>query len=129
LTARQVHCIPRPGRAGKARPVYTAPPMFAFHHVNAYEDPSCDAIVIDTLARDTVDFSGDLRAFLTQTFGSAATKTTLRRLVCRGHRRRCAHHDLRRVPALDRVAEFAAPLPPACVGRPHRVAFCAVRAP
>ena len=122
----QVHCIPRPGRRRVRYRVHACPAMFAFHHVNAFET-TAGAVVVDTLARDTITFGGNLRDFLSATYATARTKTTLRRLVCRRGERQACVHDLRQVPALDRVLEFATPLPPARVGRPHHVLFSAVR--
>ena len=54
----KVHLIPRPGRPGGMREqkVFETAPFFSFHHANAYETGS--SVVVDTLAWDSLSFSG-----------------------------------------------------------------------
>lgn len=123
----QVHCIPRPGKAGVPRPVYETPTKFCFHHVNAFEAPG-GAIVVDTIGRDDIDFGGGLRDFTAQQYHDPTVATTLRRIVCRGNDKRATEHDLRQVPALrNRGLEFPAQMPADVTARPHDAIFLGVR--
>ena len=123
----QVHCIPRPSKAGTKRPVYDCPTKFSFHHVNAFEAPD-GAVVVDTVGRHTIDFGAGLREFKATSYDDPAGMTTIRRIVCRGSETRATEHDMRAVPALrNRVIEFAAQMPADVVGQPHDVAIYGVR--
>jgi carotenoid cleavage dioxygenase-like enzyme len=106
--------------------VYEVAAKFAFHHVNAYETAS-GALVVDTFARDSIDFGGDLTTFSTDMYKRSDTKTTWRRIVCRGQEKHAVEHDLCSVPALDRVIEFPAQVPPEHAGKPVSPVFCQVR--
>ena len=123
----QIHCIPRPSGTARQTRVFDAPSKFAFHHANAYE-ASGGSIVVDTFARDTIDFGGDLSTFSVEMYKKADSATTWRRLVCRHGESHAAEHDLRNsVAAMNRVLEFPAQLPHTCAGKPVQTMFCAVR--
>ena len=122
----QIHCIPRPGKAGAVRQVHTADPKFCFHHINAYETGTGE-VVIDTLGANFISFDMDLASMTTHRYQDPENSTTIRRLVARPDAAAVTEHDLRVVPGMSGVCEFAAQLPPALTGRPHHVTFCAVR--
>ena len=54
----KVHLIPRPGRgtATREQRVFETSPFFSFHHANAFETENM--VVIDTVAWDSLSFSG-----------------------------------------------------------------------
>ena len=137
MQCAQVHVLPRPGTAASPRAVYEASPMFAFHHLNAFETSNGD-IVLDTLASSNTDFdtggSGTLSYSAEDStesgfHGSDDSLTTLRRLVLRRGAKRADEHQFRAVcPALrNRALEMPSHLPADVVARPHTTMFFLVR--
>lgn len=123
----QIHCVPRPGKEGRERPVYeTLMPLFSTHHVNAWEANS-STIVVDTLARATAHFAASDMTFFNRSEGPES-ETRLRRLVMRGTALECREFDTRSVAGLEgRSLNFPNLLPPQCTGHPHSAVFAVVR--
>lgn len=119
----QIHCIPRPGKRGRRRVVYEAANKFAFHHINAWEAEG-DAIVLDTCASDSIDFSKTLDSNPLPMLRDRSAKTTPRRLVMRGGNRRVQEYDM----GVKAYTELPAPLQPEVTGRPYSHFFAMVRA-
>ena len=129
--------LPRPGTAAAPRAVYNASPMFAFHHLNAFETSNGD-IVLDTLVSANTGSDTGLSVTLGySTQGSTLNGihdsgdnlTTLRRLVLRRGAKRAVEHDFCGVcPALrNRALEMPSQLPANMVARPHSTMFFLVR--
>jgi Retinal pigment epithelial membrane protein len=120
----QIHCVPRPGKDGFKRPVYTAPSAFSFHHVNAFEADSA-TIVIDTFARKRITFDGSLSKADVKDVAGPEQLTSLRRLVVRGTAPEARAFDVGA--AFCRTMELPSQLPANVTGRPHSVIYAVVR--
>jgi carotenoid cleavage dioxygenase-like enzyme len=127
LTANavQVHCIPRDSKGHLRYRYHRTSGKFSFHHINAFETGN-DTIVMDIIAADFTVFLRDWDTVGTAYLQNPAMISTIRRLVATKGEERVQEHDLRAVPGLQGVCEFAAQLPPEIVGRPHRTFFCLV---
>lgn len=123
----QIHCVPRPGKEGRERPVYEAPHKFAFHHVNAWEADSA-TVVVDTLARAAQDFNQSMEQVEQAYFEGGSNAATVRRMVMRGTAVQVREFDMRDVPALGlKYLELPSPYPPQFCGKPHGAIFASVR--
>ena len=122
-----MYCIPRPGKAATKRRIFESEHKCTFHHINAFELDGGDTVVIDTLAREHVDFSqGYLETDVAQ-YQDPQHMTTMRRIVCKGDAKKAVDWDLRDVPVLNRLVEFPAMLAPEQTGQPHSLIFANVR--
>jgi carotenoid cleavage dioxygenase-like enzyme len=123
----QIHCIPRPGKNGRKRPIYEASSQFAFHHINAFEAEG-GRIVVDTLSSRHIAFESDLTSASTAMYKNASRMTTPKRLVLDGQLSRAMEFDMADAADLVTFMEFPAQLPAQAVGKAYNCFFATVRA-
>ena len=116
--------IPRSGRVAEMK-TFTLPAHFVFHHVNAYESDDGAALVCDSVAWRSIDFSVSLNELSGAYYGAGppsgagSQRSELYRTTLN-----LVDGSFSRSRTLQRPIEFPA-VAPSVAGRPHQHAYAA----